>query len=637
MLNAPGADQRPDSPAQGSGEPGAGRRFPARALPRGWPRTFAGRLALALAVLLLAYGAIVVLLGRQAMQRDHDEMLQRLSYRLAAHIVAHWPDIQAADASAAERAARDQVLDMLMVVNPGVQVYVLDAQGGVQAYLGDAGRQPLPPVDLAPLRRFLEGAALPLRSTDPMAPGAQRLFSVARFPPRPGSAQPAGYLYVVLDGAARAQVAASLGAHRTWAGLSLAAAGGLLLTLLAGAYTVRRLTLPLHRLAQRMHRYAGPPALADAHAGAGAGAGASAAATLAPPASHASATPATSATSATSAATGVALGDEVQQLAEAFDSLTQRLQAQAERQRAHDEAHRETLAGLAHDLRTPLTALHGHLEALSAQAEGLAAPQIGPTGLAAQAPAGAAPPTAAGVPALLAAALAQSNKVRQLSQQLFELASLQSASQLAQTERFALDELVSDAVRKFELQAPQPAVRLVGPPPGRLELDGDLGLIERALTNLIDNALRHAGSAGPVRVSLRRSGPRAEVWVEDDGPGLPAELQRRLLQGLSLRQPPLPRGPGASGTSGMSGAPGATGSAGSAGSPGVPGVPGVPVGAAVGAGDARGSGGSGSLGGLGGLGLAIAQRVAQLHGGSLCPLPSPAGGTRLCLALPLVR
>jgi signal transduction histidine kinase len=40
-------------------------------------------------------------------------------------------------------------------------------------------------------------------------------------------------------------------------------------------------------------------------------------------------------------------------------------------------------------------------------------------------------------------------------------------------------------------------------------------------------------------------------------------------------------------------------------------------------------------GGIGGLGLAIAQRVATLHGGSLRPLPAPAGGTRLCLALPL--
>ncbi len=38
---------------------------------------------------------------------------------------------------------------------------------------------------------------------------------------------------------------------------------------------------------------------------------------------------------------------------------------------------------------------------------------------------------------------------------------------------------------------------------------------------------------------------------------------------------------------------------------------------------------------MGGLGLAFAQRVAALHGGSLRPLATPQGGTRLCFVLPL--
>ena len=143
---------------------------------------------------------------------------------------------------------------------------------------------------------------------------------------------------------------------------------------------------------------------------------------------------------------------------------------------------------------------------------------------------------------------------------------------------------MTDAVQKFDLGEAPPPVTLHGPPPGRLELDGDLQLIERALTNLIDNAIRHAPGAAPVRVSLRREGAQAQILIEDTGPGLPPELLLRLHQGRSLRDPPVRR----------------------------------------------------TRGGIGGLGLAIAQRVALLHGGSLLPLPSPEGGTRLCLALPLV-
>ena len=185
---------------------------------------------------------------------------------------------------------------------------------------------------------------------------------------------------------------------------------------------------------------------------------------------------------------------------------------------------------------------------------------------------------------MLAAALAQSDKVRRLSQQLFELAALQSTDQIVHRERFRLDELVTDAVQKFELgEGPSP-VRLDGAPPGRIEFDGDLQLIERALSNLIDNAMRHAPGCAPVRVSLRREGAQAQIWVEDAGPGLPEELRLRLERGQSLRDPPV----------------------------------------------------RSTSGGIGGLGLAIAQRVAVLHGGSLRPLWPALGGTRLCLALPLV-
>ena len=495
--------------------------------------SFTTRLTLTLAALLLAYAGLIAVLGRSVAAEHEQESLQRLSHGLAQHIVGHWPEITTADPSQADTAARAALLQMLMVVNPGIQSYVLDADGQVAAYIGEPGMVRQPSVDLQPVRAFLAGAALPLRGTDPMGGASQRIFSAAMFPPRPGQDKAPGYLYIVLDGGARAQVAGDVSLRRVWLGAALVAGVGALLTLLLGAVALRRLTRPLHRLAGSMRGYSlGPGRTASTKAMAAAG------------------------------------GDEVQAIATAYAGMTARIEQQAARELQQASAHREMMASVAHDLRTPLTALHGHLEALA----GDAGPPSAPTGRA-----------SLQQDRLLAAALSQSDKVRRLSQQLFELAALQSDHQVLHRERFNLDELVTDAVQKFELAQQPPLVTLAGAPPGRLELDGDLQLIERALSNLIDNALRHAPDGAPVRVSLQRNGASAQILVEDAGPGLPPELHDRLGQQSSLRDPPIKR----------------------------------------------------SGGGIGGLGLAIAQRVALLHGGSLLPLPAPQGGTRLCLALPL--
>ena len=540
--------------------------------------SFTTRLTGALALLLLAFAALVALLARQVASEHEAESLQRLSHGLARHIVGQWPQITAADPSPADQAARAALLRMLTGVNPGIQVYVLAADGHVNAYIGEPGMVRQHQVDLQPVRDFLAGGALPLRGTDPMggADGARaRIFSAAMLAPQPGQTTPPGYLYIVLDGPLRAQVAGQVSLRRVWQGAAIVAGAGLLLTLLLGVLAFGRLTRPLHQLAGRMRDFS-----------------------LRHP--HLRADPADPA-AATAADRPPLAGDEVAVIAQAYGDMTRRVERQAETEQRSANAHREMMASVAHDLRTPLTALHGHLEALAAQAGQAAAGPPGSTAPGSAAPGTTLPGTTLpdttlpdtitqpGSARLLQAALAQSNKVRRLSQQLFELAALQSDHQVLHRERFNLDELVTDAVQKFALGPQQPTVTLAGAPPGPLALDGDLQLIERALSNLIDNALRHAPGSSPVRVSLRRHGASAQILVEDAGPGLPPAWLDRLARQHSLRDPPL----------------------------------------------RRASGGGAGVGGIGGLGLAIAQRVALLHGGSLLPLPAPQGGTRLCLALPL--
>ena len=68
--------------------------------------SFTTRLTLTLAALLLAYAALIAVLGRSVAAEHEQESLQRLSHGLAQHIVGHWPEITTADPSQADTAAR---------------------------------------------------------------------------------------------------------------------------------------------------------------------------------------------------------------------------------------------------------------------------------------------------------------------------------------------------------------------------------------------------------------------------------------------------------------------------------------------------------------------------------------------------
>jgi hypothetical protein len=218
--------------------------------------SFARRLTLAMSALLLAYGAVVAGIGRTLEAAHEQEALQRLSHGLARHIVEHWPEATTGTgAGESEAAARAALIRMLVAVNPGIEVYMLDADGRVATYLGEPGMVQRHQVDLDAVRSFLAGARLPLRGNDPMSLRGEKVFSAAMFPPRAGDSRPPGYLYVVLEGLASERVAALLGLQRSWQTASAVAALALGLTLLIGAFVVRRLTRPLREVSQRMQAF----------------------------------------------------------------------------------------------------------------------------------------------------------------------------------------------------------------------------------------------------------------------------------------------------------------------------------------------------------------------------------------------
>jgi signal transduction histidine kinase len=439
--------------------------------------SLSAKISLVFSALLLASTGVGVWLQVRANTLHEQVLAQRLSKDLAENIAG---SAELMDEHGLRPDAVRNLFGQLMSVNPSVEVYLLDAGGEILGHAAPAGRLRRETVDTAPIERLLAGAPLPILGDDPRSDRGRKVFSAARLE-RDGHTW--GYVYVILQGEARDQLAADVatsGVLRTtlWA---MAAVG--LLGLLTGLIAFRGITRPLRSLTAAMHEVD----LDRLAAG------------TARPAARAS-EPAGS-------------RDEITILRRAFDRMAARIADQWSALKKQDEERRELMANVSHDLRTPLTALHGFLETLAVK------PDL----------------TEAERKRYLDIALAQSDKVGRLARELFELARLEHDATALDQESFSLADLVHDVLQEFTLLAAEKQQRLVADiPPDVPNVIASLPMIERVLANLVDNALRHTPRGSEIKVALRNLGADVEVSVSDNGSGLPLEVRETLFRRPSV-------------------------------------------------------------------------------------------------------
>jgi signal transduction histidine kinase len=434
--------------------------------------TLSRRLSAVFALLLLVCCGASAWLQVRSSGLHEQEVIQRLSSGLAAHIAEN---TELMKPGGLDQAAVKDLFDKLMAVNPSVEVYVLAPDGRIEAQAAPAGHLKRESVALAPIRRLLAGAPLPIAGDDPRSVGGSKVFSVA--PLRMGG-RDAGYVYVVLQGEDLDVLVANAAADNVLRTMLWSMGLVALLGLLAGLAAFRLITRPLRELTSAVKRFETEGI-----------------------ASLESETPTLERLSQGT--------DEIAQLGQAFTQMTRRIAEQWRELTLQDQQRRELFANISHDLRTPLTSLHGYLETLLLKAGTL---------------------DEAERRRYLEIALGQSRKVGRLAQEVFELARLEYGVVKPEKENFALADLVQDVFQKFELAAEARHQRLKPDiAPGLPVVSADLGMIERVLTNLLDNAIRHTPAGGEIVVQLRQENTGVAVQVSDTGPGIPGDLQKALF------------------------------------------------------------------------------------------------------------
>ncbi|MBV8249648.1 MAG: HAMP domain-containing histidine kinase [Comamonas sp.] len=432
------------------------------------------RLSAVFVVLLLACCAASVALQMHDSERHEQEVIQRLSQDLAPQI-ARYPELM--EPQGFNPPAVHGLFDKLMAVNPSVEVYLLDMHGHIKSYSAPEGAVKRRQVDLAPVLQLLGGGVMPIFGDDPRSLEGRKVFSAA---PLKVAGRDVGYVYVILQGESRESLAAHVNLGSAANAMLWSMALVALLGLVAGLTAFRLITRPLRILTEAVRGLEthgmswlpqARPLLKQATRG----------------------------------------GGEIALLSQSFERLVLRTEEQWEALRSQDQQRRELFANLSHDLRTPLTSLHGYLETLRLKSEVLE-PQEQRR--------------------YLDIALEQSRKVGRLAQEMFELARLEYGVVKPEMEQFFLTDLLQDVFQKFELAVEAKQQSLAAEiAPGLPPITADLAMMERVLVNLIDNAVRAAPEHGKITVQLQ---PHAqggiEVTVRDTGPGVASALQEHLFE-----------------------------------------------------------------------------------------------------------
>ena len=420
------------------------------------------------------------------------EVQQRIHHDLAANVVKE--KLLIVDGEIAQDAL-ENVFHSMMVINPTIELYLLDRSGGILAYKAPPEKVKLAYVSLDPVQLYIEGdRRLPIVGDDPRNPDRQNIFSAAPIL-RDGELE--GYLYIVLASEQFVSVAEMLrGSYILRAG-AVTVVGITVLALLGAVLLSRRLTARLTRLTNdmavfRQESLDEKESISD---------------DIYPlPDKH----------------------DEVDELRITFDRMAARIEEQIVKLEDQDRLRREMVANVSHDLRTPLTHLHGYLETLVLKEGSLEPSQRRE---------------------YLEIALQHAQRLGRLVSDLFELAKLDALDEPLDRERMPICELVQDIAQKYRLPAEDRGVSLSAELAEELLwISADVGLIERAIENVLDNALRHTPDGGSIDIRLQRADEWLQIVVRDTGPGIEAselpQVFERFHRGETARNGDEARGAG---------------------------------------------------------------------------------------------
>jgi signal transduction histidine kinase len=361
----------------------------------------------------------------------------------------------------------ETIMQAMMAVNPSLEVYILNPEGDLLSSVVLHQKINKAKVSVAPIKEFLEkkGQSL-IYGDDPRSPGKTKIFSAA---PVYENGTLLGYVYMVLASKEYDNIAVAL--QESY--LLKIGVQSFVVTLMAafliGLFVLWLLMKSLNKIISTVKRFGSgdmTPRIAIQSSG------------------------------------------ELAQLSQTINTMAETILQNINELKEIDKLRSDLIANVSHDIRTPISIIHGYAETLIIKRGTL---------------------DEAKQNEYFHTIIKSTERLKHLVDDLFELSKLQSRNVKPKTEVFFISDLLGDLTHKFQLLAQQRNIILETEQSDGLMVRADVALIERVLQNLIENAINYSVEGGKVKIKVESSGTKVMVRVSNAGQEIPSHELSKIF------------------------------------------------------------------------------------------------------------
>ena len=413
-------------------------------------------------MVLLVFATISLYISVNSANQYSLEVNQKLNRDLAKNMVSMiQPFLKNGEVN---EAAIEDIVHSMMVINPSVEVYILNPEGKILSYVAPEKVVKLKKVSLSPVKQFLNDKAEEkiVYGNDPRNPDETKIFSAA---PIIENNSLAGYLYIVL--ASQEYVSA---AHMLLESYILKLSTRsiiliLIVTTIVGLLAIWFITKKLNVIINGIQSFK---------------------------------------SGNLKARIPVQSEEELDQVAQTFNEMADTIEKNIKELKGMDRLRKELISNVSHDLRSPVASIQGYAETLMLK-EGKLSKEENKE--------------------YLSIIVKSCNKLKKLVGDLFELAKLESSQIKPETEPFSIAELVHDVANKYRLDSQKKGISINTVLSKDIPLvEADISLIDRVLQNLLDNAIKFCKEGDYINIEIDLENPEAvQVKIADSGRGIPQE------------------------------------------------------------------------------------------------------------------